>query len=123
MKKTSSMLYPVKRYLNKISRAIVQEIPKMLSATEILSASTVKRLVVEQGRFLRREYWVRSCKFQRNCNLKVFILKFRVANYELNLELQFNKTFAESDFGSASCYSFLWNEVLNWMLLKPLGVT
>ena len=39
----------------KISRAIVQETKKMLSATEILSASVVKRLVGEQGRFLKRE--------------------------------------------------------------------
>ena len=36
----------------KISRAIVQETSKMLSVTEILSASTVKRLLLEQGRFL-----------------------------------------------------------------------
>ena len=42
VKKTSSMLYPVKR-----------ETQKMMSGTEILSASTVKRLVVEQGRFLK----------------------------------------------------------------------
>ena len=27
----------------------------MLSVTEILSASTIKRLVVEQGRFLKKE--------------------------------------------------------------------
>ena len=39
----------------KISRAIVRETSKMLTAREILSASTVKRLVVEQGRFLKRE--------------------------------------------------------------------
>ena len=36
------MLYPVKR-----------EAQEMMSGTEILSASTVKRLVVEQGRFLK----------------------------------------------------------------------
>ena len=39
----------------KISRAVVRDTKKMLSATEILSASTVKRLVVDQGRFLKRE--------------------------------------------------------------------
>ena len=38
----------------KISRAIVQETPKMLSATKIL-ASTAKRLEVEQFRFLKRD--------------------------------------------------------------------
>ena len=47
-----------------------------------------KRLVVEQGRLQKREYWVRSYKFQQNCSL-------RFANYVLNLELQFSKTFAE----------------------------
>ena len=39
----------------KISRAVVRDTKKMLRATEILSASTVKRLVVDQGRFLKRE--------------------------------------------------------------------
>ena len=53
MRKTSSMLYTVKTF--KISRAIVWETPEMMSATDILSASTVKRLAVEQGRFLKRE--------------------------------------------------------------------
>ena len=37
------MPYPVKRYL------------EVLSTTEILSALAVKRLVVEQGRFLKRQ--------------------------------------------------------------------
>ena len=63
----------------------------MLNAIEILSASTVKRLVLEQNRFLKREYWVTS------------ILKLRVANYELNLELQFSKTCTELNFETASC--------------------
>ena len=49
------MLYLVKRHLFKISRCIVRETPKMLSAAKILSASTAKRLEVEQGRFLKRE--------------------------------------------------------------------
>ena len=44
-----------------------------------------------------------SCKFQQNCKLQVFILKLRVANYELNLELQFSKKFAQSNFETASC--------------------
>ena len=39
----------------KKSRAIVRKTPEMLSATEILLVSTVKRLVVEQGRLLKRE--------------------------------------------------------------------
>ena len=39
----------------KISKTIVQKTPKMLSATKILSASTAKRLEVEQGKFLKRE--------------------------------------------------------------------
>ena len=41
----------------KISRAIVQETPKMLSVTKILSASTAKRLEEEKfgGRFLKKK--------------------------------------------------------------------
>ena len=39
----------------KLLRAIVRETPEMLSVTKILSVSTVKRLVVEQGRFLNRD--------------------------------------------------------------------
>ena len=38
-----------------MSRAIVGETPEMFSATENLSASIAKRLVVEQGRVLKRE--------------------------------------------------------------------
>ena len=48
------MLYPVKRHL-KIPRAIVRETPKILSATNLLSALSLKRLVVQEGRFLKRE--------------------------------------------------------------------
>ena len=49
------MLYPVEIF--EISRAIVQVTPEMLGATEIeiLSTATVKRLVIEQGRYLKRE--------------------------------------------------------------------
>ena len=57
----------------------------MLSATEILSASTVETVV------------------ERNCKLQVFISKLRVVNYELNLELLFSKTFAKSNFETAFC--------------------
>ena len=39
----------------KISRALVRETPKMLSATKIPSAPNAKRLEVEQARFLKRE--------------------------------------------------------------------
>ena len=39
-----------------------------------------------------------SCKFQKNCELQVFILRFLVPNYKLNLELKFSKNFAESNF-------------------------
>ena len=55
VKKTGSMLHPVEIF--EISRAIAQVTPEMLGATEIeiLSTSTVKRLVVEQGRYLKRE--------------------------------------------------------------------
>ena len=42
-------------------------------------------------------------QFQQNCKLKVFISKLRVANYKSNLELQFSKTFAASNFETASC--------------------
>ena len=48
------MLYPVKRHLTQ----------EVLSATEVPSASTLKILAVEQGRFLKREWRVRSCKFK-----------------------------------------------------------
>ena len=44
------------------------------------------------------------------------MLKLRVANYELNLEL--SKIFAESSFETVSCSSFLWVELLNSMSLK-----
>ena len=74
----------------------------MLSATEIPSTSAVKRLAVEQGRFLKREYWIRNCKFQQNCKLQGFILKVKVPNYELNLEIQFSKKCSQSRL-TASC--------------------
>ena len=38
----------------KKSRAIVGVTPEELSATEILSASTIKRLLVKQGRFIKK---------------------------------------------------------------------
>ena len=41
-----------------------------------------------------------SFKFQQNYMLKVFILKLRVANYKLNLELQSSKK---------NCLVKLWN--------------
>ena len=103
------MLYLVKRNLK--YQELVRETPEMLSAKEILSASTVKRLVVEQGRFLKRKKQVRSCKFQQNSKLNVFI-----SCSELNLELQFSKSFAESNFETASCESFLRVELLNCTL-------
>ena len=46
------MFYPVKQTF-KISTAIVRETPEMLSAKEILSASNVKRIIVELGRCLK----------------------------------------------------------------------
>ena len=46
---------------------------------------------------------VMSCKFQRNCKLQIFMLKLGVANYELNFQLDFSKTYAESNFETASC--------------------
>ena len=54
-----------------------------------------------------------------------FVIKLKniILCYELNLELQFSKTFAESNFETASCGSFLRVELLNCMLLKPLGDT
>ena len=52
VKNTNSILYFVKRHLKK-SRAIVRVTPEVLSTTEILSASNVKKLAVEQGRFLK----------------------------------------------------------------------
>ena len=41
--------------------------------------------------------------FQQKCKLQVFILKLQVANYDLNLELQFSKIFDESNFKTVSC--------------------
>ena len=77
----------------------------MLGATEIeiLSTSTVKRLVVEQGRYLKREQGVGSCKFKRNCKLQVFVSKLPVVSYDLNLERQFSTKIVESNFEAASC--------------------
>ena len=48
------MLCPVKKTL-KISRGVVRETPEILSESKILSASTAKRLEVEQDRILKRE--------------------------------------------------------------------
>ena len=90
----------------KISRSIVRETPEMLKGTKILSASTIKRLVVEKGRILKRKKRVRSCKFQRNCKLQLFILKLQVENYELSQELKSSPRFPESKFETASCKSF-----------------
>ena len=73
MKKTSSIIYPV------------------------------KRLLLEQDRFLKKEQRVKNCQFQQNCRLQGFILKLRVTNYELNLELQFSQKFVVSNFEIASC--------------------
>ena len=78
----------------------------MLNTTETLSISTIKRLVVEQGRFLKRVAILKkvvSCNFQPIFKLQVFILKLRVANYGLNFELQFSKKFAKSNFETARC--------------------
>ena len=76
----------------------------MLSVTEILSASTIKRSVVEQGIFLKKKRVMRQeLQVSTNCKLQVFILKLRVVNYELNLKLQFSKTFAVSNFEIPSC--------------------
>ena len=49
---------------------------------------------------------------------RVFILKLQVANYELNLELQFSKRFVESNIETASCENFIWVKLLSCMLLK-----
>ena len=47
-----------------------------------------------------------SQDFQVSTKLQVtsflYLLKIRNANYELNLKLQFSKTFAESDFETAN---------------------
>ena len=51
------------------------------------------------------------------------MLKVRVVNYELNFELPFSKIFVESNVQTASYSSFLWVELLNCMLLNPLGDT
>ena len=74
----------------KISRAIVEVTLEVLSVTKILSASIIKRLVVELSRLLKREWRVRSWKFQGNSKLQGFILQLRVANYKLNIQLQFS---------------------------------
>ena len=48
------MLSHIKRH-KKVSTAIEWETPEMMSLIEILSALVVKRLVVEQVKFLTRE--------------------------------------------------------------------
>ena len=60
------MLYPIKRDIKNYSPRNTKD-ARMLIATKILSVSTAKRLKVEQGRFIKREWRIRSCKFQRNC--------------------------------------------------------
>ena len=47
-----------------MSRAIVRETPKRLNAAKIVLVSTVKRLEIEQGTFLKREQRVISYKLQ-----------------------------------------------------------
>ena len=81
MKKTSSMLYPVKETY-KTSRFVVLVTPEVFSTTEIVSTSTVKILAVAQGIFLKR-----------------------VSNYKLNLELEFSLKIVEANFEGASCQS------------------
>ena len=71
----------------KISRAIVQKTSEVLSITEILPASNVRRLRVQQGKFIERRLRLRSCKFHQNCKLKMSILKLRVPHYKLKFEL------------------------------------
>ena len=63
----------------------------------------VKRLSVEQDRFLKKEQRVRNCKFQQNCRLQGSILKLRVTNNKLNLELLFSQKIFASNFEIASC--------------------
>ena len=65
----------MKNARKKISKAIVWVTPKVLKATKILSASTGKRLAIEQGIFLKREQLVRKRNFQRDCKLQGFILR------------------------------------------------
>ena len=55
MEKTSRIAYPDKKNTFKISRAIIRVTAEVFSPTEILLPSTVKRLVGEKGRFLKRE--------------------------------------------------------------------
>ena len=104
----------------KISRAIVEVTLEVLSVAKILSASIIKRLVVEQSRILKREWRVRSWKFQGNSKLQGFILQLRVANYKLSIQLQFSiklpsqtlklqvgKVFDVLNFQTV-CYQKLW---------------
>ena len=63
----------------------------MLSVT--LPASTVKRLAVGKGDS-NEKVTSQELKFQRNSKLQVSVLKLRVANYNLNLGLQFGKNIA-----------------------------
>ena len=58
------------------------ETPDILIAKEMLSPSTVKRLVVEQ-----ESNGLGVVSFKKNCKLQVFILKLRVENYALNFEM------------------------------------
>ena len=67
-KKTNSMYYTVKK--NYILRAIARVKLEVLSAIEMLSASTVKMLAVEQDRFLKKESRVRSSNFQKTASYK-----------------------------------------------------
>ena len=54
VKKTGSMFYTVKRHLKYEELQLVRVTPGALSATDILSSSTVKKLIVQQGTFLKR---------------------------------------------------------------------
>ena len=68
----------------------------MLSAVEVLSASTTKRLPAEQGTFPKRERERESNELGVANEAASF--KLVCWNYEFNLELQDSKKFAESNF-------------------------
>ena len=96
MKKISSIPYPlyhIKSYSPSDSRGV---------ECHMKTYQTQPSVLVQQSRFPKWEKIVRSCKFQQNCKLQIFILKLRVVNYELNLKLELSRKLTESKFETAS---------------------
>ena len=79
------MLYPAK------IQTIVHVTPEELSVTEILSASTVKRLLVEQDRFLKRLITSQELLISTKLEITSFYIRFITKKKERPIIVKFNE--------------------------------